>query len=352
MWNANLPKVVDELNQRAEAFAIGELQKIRVKLKGMRQASSHKLFSDTTTTDQYAFHHGGRTELQFNIGLEALADGEYLRHGVAFSLETSRSLPNIEVLIPKIKLFNEFLQSNEENFTGFEMWHFTNGVRSPNRSPRPIDASLIETGVFIFLGALQHSESVDYDLILRDFDRLLSLYKFVESGGAISPYVDSPTTFAFRYGNRQKMRSTSVNRTMAELSVSLRHNELQDQLHRQLCVEFGVDNVGTELPNGIGGRIDAVACTPTGNVYFEIKVGHNLQACIREAVGQLVEYSYWPGTQRATRLVIVGEPAIDGPCAAYLKLLRDELSIPIDYRQIVCEVHTPDKLETPDSFSK
>ncbi|MCW3084023.1 MAG: hypothetical protein JWP12_1389 [Bacteroidetes bacterium] len=46
-----------------------------------------------------------RKELQFNIGYDI--SEQFLRYGVAFSLEASRSLPNpVEVLQPKIQLFN------------------------------------------------------------------------------------------------------------------------------------------------------------------------------------------------------------------------------------------------------
>lgn len=61
---AAVAEAAAELNQRARGRAIGDSR---------------------TTFDSYAFHVGGRTELQFNIGLES--GDEDLRYGVAFSLE-------------------------------------------------------------------------------------------------------------------------------------------------------------------------------------------------------------------------------------------------------------------------
>ncbi len=141
-----------ELNQQSSGFTIGGLQQIRVQLKGLNHASSRAIFSGATTFENWAFHHGGRSELQFNIGFESLNSVEYLRHGVAFSLETSRSLPSIDVLVPKMGLFNEFLRRNEEDMSGFQMWHFRGGERFPSHQPGAITADLIEKGVFIFLG--------------------------------------------------------------------------------------------------------------------------------------------------------------------------------------------------------
>ncbi len=336
MSKLTISRAVEQLHQRTSAYAIGALQELRVHLKGLQRTSSRTIFSSATTYDTYAFHHGGRSELQFNIGLESLESKEYLRYGVAFSLETSRSLPNIDILIPKIRLFNEFLADNIAALSGLEMWHFKNNERSHNRFPAAIPAALVRPGVFVFLGALQPTDQVDYDEILARFDLLLPLYKFVESNGAVPPYKDSPATFAFRVGNRTKMSSTIVSQTERQLSISLRHNELQAALFAELCAEYGPDNVGTETTSGSGGRIDAVVKGVEGYTFYEIKVGHSPQACVREAIGQLLEYSYWPGSQNAVSLVIVGEPALDSHCTAYLERLRRDLSIPISYRQILC----------------
>lgn len=333
MPNLTISQVADEINERASAHAIGELQEIRKRLKGRVGSSCRTIFSRQTTFECYAFHHGGRSELQFNIGVDD-EEEKYVRHGVAFSLETGRNLPSIEVLIPKIRLFNEFLQANIELLSNFEMWHFQNGQRSSNRSPTAITADVIQSGTFIFLGVLQPIGHVDYNRILADFDLLLPLFKFVESNGAVSPYKDSPGTFTFRAGNRAKKSSTTASQTARQLSVELRHNELQAALYSKLCAEHGAENVGTEQPSGSGGRIDTVVKMKDGYTFFEIKVGQSLQACIREAIGQLLEYSYWPSSKCAISLVVVGEPPLDSECRAYIERLRRDLSIPISYRQI------------------
>ncbi|HLX70843.1 MAG TPA: hypothetical protein VKV04_14535, partial [Verrucomicrobiae bacterium] len=86
-----------ELNDAARSHPIGALQEIRAELHG-KQQSGHKIFSSQTITEDWAFHHGGRSELQFNIGFDG-SDGKNLRSGVAFSFETSRSFPKIGRLI-------------------------------------------------------------------------------------------------------------------------------------------------------------------------------------------------------------------------------------------------------------
>jgi hypothetical protein len=105
-------------------------------------------------------------------------------------------------------------------------------------------------------------------------------------------------------------------------------------LFDELCEEYGKKYVGTEIGDGSGGRIDAVVKTDSGYIFFEIKVGQSLQACIREAIGQLLEYSFWPGSQQAASLVVVGEPPLDNESRVYLKKLRERFSVPIMYRRV------------------
>jgi hypothetical protein len=53
-----------------------------------------------------------------------------------------------------------------------------------------------------------------------------------------------------------------------------------------------------------------------------------------EGLAQILEYSYWPGAQEAERLVIVGEPSLDGDAERYLATLKERFSLPIEYQQI------------------
>src|SRR5947207_3911164 len=128
----NIRAIADKLNALAPQHRIGELQKIRTQLKRLKRRPGEKIFSTHTTSDDWAFalHHGGRTELQFNIGHE---NGD-LRHGVAFSFQLSQTLKSIDVLVPKVKFFNDFMDLNAGEFKDMRMWHYDDG-RSEDRPP-------------------------------------------------------------------------------------------------------------------------------------------------------------------------------------------------------------------------
>jgi len=117
----DIADVAAKLNEMASSHLIGQLQDIRKALHGFDRRPRDKIFSGQTTFENWAFHHGGRTELQFNIGRETSETGEVLRHGIAFSFETNQTLPLIDVLVPKAGLFNDYLRSNPDDFGDMRM---------------------------------------------------------------------------------------------------------------------------------------------------------------------------------------------------------------------------------------
>lgn len=136
MSTPTIHAIAEELNERARTHPIGTLQEFR------KHRLETELFRvNTQTTQEYwACHWGGRTELQFNIGLEGSSK---LRHGVAFDFEPSRSYAPAEliaILTPKVKLFNRFVQDHSEICTDMELWAWDckNGeevYRAPRANP-------------------------------------------------------------------------------------------------------------------------------------------------------------------------------------------------------------------------
>ncbi len=325
--------VAAALNERASGHPIGQLQETRKALKGFDRRPGDKLFSAQTINADWAFHHGGRTELQFNIGREESDAGEVLRHGVAFSFEPSQTLPTIDVLVPKAGLFNDYLRSNPDDFGDMRMWHWYKS-RSADRLPGPIPESLTAKGVFVFLGKCQLAESIDYELILADFDRLLPLYRYVESGGAYEPVpLPAKTGFAFKAGCSPKPYAATATLAAKVLDLDLRHNLLQGKLAQHLVAGYGVENVSTEQASGAGTRIDAVVRQGDQYWFYEIKTARTPRVCLREAVGQLLEYAFWPRGQdpAASRLVVVGELPLDADASEYLHRLTSGFGLPLEY---------------------
>ena len=330
-------EIRDELNRLASNYKVGGLQDIRKDLKQFKQRPGSKIFSDQTTKQDYAFHHGGRSELQFNIGFDG-SEGTELRHGVAFSLEPSQTLPDIEVLRPNIARFNEYIAQFAQRFPKMRMWHYEYDAdekyyhRSEDYFPCPIQSSRIEPKTFIFAGWINPIKKVDCDQILADFDRLLPLYRYVESRKNLPLIeVNDDEEFRFKPGCTIKKTSAQARKSADPVDVSLRHNVLQEKLYQQLCKKYGKKNVGTEHPSGNGMRVDAVVKSGDDYFFYEIKTYSNARACIRDAIGQLLEYSFWPGGRNARKLVVVGEHKLCSDGKRYIKLLTDQFNLPLEY---------------------
>jgi hypothetical protein len=250
---------------------------MRAELKSLTRRPGHVIFSSLSTTEEFAFHHGGRRELQFNIGFETVAGVREFRHGVAFSFETSRSLPTLDELYPKVARFNDCVRQDLESFADLRMWHFDQEERSGDYLPGPIPSELARKGVFVFLGRRQPVDRpIDYEAVLLDFDRLLQLYQYVESRGELK--AAHPAQFTFRPGCSAKAASTSGTHAQMQLDIALRHNEIQRALFHRLVEQYGADNVGTECPSLFGTRVDVVVRDGPNWWYYEIKTSHGCRS--------------------------------------------------------------------------
>lgn len=330
----NIPAIADKVNDLALAHPIGKLQDIRTQLKNLKRRPGDKIFSKHTIFDNYAFHHGGRKELQFNIGYADGESSDYLRYGVAFSFETGQTLPSIDVLVPQVKFFNDFMALNADDFSDMRMWHYDEDGRSEDRPPGAIPSALVTEGVFVFMGNRQPPKKIDYESVLDDFDRLLPLYRYVESRGATAPVPLPKTGFSFKAGASKKVKTAKATLPEKELDLDLRHNLLQEALYQRLVTKYGKDNVRTEQPSGVGTLIDIVVKMNDEYWFYEIKTALTARACLREAIGQLLEYSFWPGAQEPARFIVVGESTLDKDGQEYLSRLRKRLSLPIEYAAI------------------
>lgn len=110
---------------------------------------------------------------------------------------------------------------------------------------------------------------------------------------------------------------------------------MQTQLHRELVAEHGYDHVFVEQQApGNGGRVDVLVEKGSLRIIYEIKTASSARGCIREAMGQLLDYGCWPSGQAAERLVVVGEPDLQAFEARYLAMLNKNFPRPLEYRSV------------------
>ena len=337
----DIEEIVQILNDESDRFEFGKLQEIRKEHRGLRRKPCRTPFGWKAIfpDEGYAYHVGGHDELQFNV---SLGEGN-LCWGVAISLQESRSIPNpVEMLSPKLNKLNEFIcRHGDDHLNEFLMWHcHPSEGWSDDRSPEVVTQCLYTEGVVIFLGKYEQVDAFDPETILRDFDRLLPLYKYVEFGMSDFSILDDKPGFTFRPGHRldssERRYWTEAMRETGRIEVSLRHRQIQDVLYEELRSKLG-NHVVAEHTDGADGRVDLIAQRGDDLEFYEIKIGPSARLCIRQALGQLMEYGFWPGpgAERPAKLFVVGEPSPDREAEDYLQSLREEFKIPIYYRQVV-----------------
>jgi len=181
----NFQIIAEEIDQLSANFRIGNLQNIR-KALGKPNPKTKKIFHPFTIKNNYAFHYGGRREIQFNIGKEGTQCSPLFRFGIAFSFQTNRNLKDISIFEPKIQRYNEFCKGHYDilSKSGLKRWCWIGPKDDRERTNLRgfiIDkAKLFKPGNFIFLGKEINFNDYSPNEVLALFDSLLPLYEYVE----------------------------------------------------------------------------------------------------------------------------------------------------------------------------
>lgn len=336
-----LAAILARLNSLAPSHDLGRLQALRKEVKGLDRRPTVLPFPSEPNDPDWAFHVGGRQEMQFNVGYDKDEEGALaLRHGVAFSFEPAQVLPDPEgTLLPLVAHFNDYVRAHADRLDDVRLWTWRGSTRGPSRPLGPLRADEARHGVFVFAGWLGPRSPSEDDLhtILRDLDRLMPLYETVLRAGAGEAAAGAPPPTPPGGGTTMsKGRTRTVVQHPARLiDVSLRHREIQKALHGELVRRHGPDAVRHEHPTVLGGRVDLRVDEGDGRiVYYEVKTAATARGCIREALGQLLEYAHWPGVEPVHKLVVASDRPLDDNAAAWLRELGDRYGLALRYFEV------------------
>lgn len=134
---------------------------------------------------------------------------------------------------------------------------------------------------------------------------------------------------ARRRGHKGPIKPRTVFRSPTPASeYSIEHWKMQKKLVRMLQKKYGKERVIAELD-----YVDVTVITPTGTQFYEIKSDKEPRSVIRHALGQLLEYAYYPGRKNAQppKLFIVGRNPLDRPDRLYLNDLKTRFRLDFEY---------------------
>lgn len=149
------------------------------------------------------------------------------------------------------------------------------------------------------------------------------------------PQIGQLGDFTFRPGHNAKKGKGEGRSTYKKPSedFDLFHNRIQTALFEHLKSLHGEANVGTEISTGRRTLVDAVVKHDTQYTFYEIKTSQSVRQCIRDALGQLLEYAYFGNPVSVKELVVVSPYKTNSEVNRYLSALRKQYRLPIYYRQ-------------------
>ena len=157
---------------------------------------------------------------------------------------------------------------------------------------------------------------------------------FDESFGAIS-HVTKRSNRRARKPVDVKSENTVHGGVYERASYNPIHNKVQNNIKAILQESKDYTKVIEEK-----NYVDLTAIHKNGDIhYFEIKT-NTARLSIREALGQILEYSDYPDVIRASKLIIVSVKPLDGSDRKYMKHLREKYHIPVWYRHYSLDTNT------------
>lgn len=128
--------------------------------------------------------------------------------------------------------------------------------------------------------------------------------------------------------NIQSHRRT-INRSYI---VEQKHNKIQEALKTKLVKEYGKENVLLEE-----NFVDVKVIQPNYIGLYEVKSSSWASDCVREALGQILLYSYRDQDEREKKIYVVGQYPANEQDNGYINYIKDKLKLDFEYLNIEFE---------------
>lgn len=113
-----------------------------------------------------------------------------------------------------------------------------------------------------------------------------------------------------------------------EIVRSAVHSKIQNALYSYLSKKYGASCVSYEKD-----YVDLAVKSAAEVIFYEIKTANTVRSCIREAIGQLLDYAAYPHNRRAARLIVVSDVEPRSDDVAYLEHIRQKHRLNLYYQQ-------------------
>lgn len=114
--------------------------------------------------------------------------------------------------------------------------------------------------------------------------------------------------------------------------VEQKHNKIQEALKRKLVKEYGKENVLLEE-----NYVDVKLIQPNYIGLYEVKSSSYASECVREALGQILFYSYHDQDKRTKKIYVVGQYPANEQDYGYIEYVKDKLKLDFEYLNVELE---------------
>ncbi|MEC4005873.1 hypothetical protein OX283_014480 [Flavobacterium sp. SUN052] len=164
------------------------------------------------------------------------------------------------------------------------------------------------------------------------FDKVFGWYSGIQNGSIELEEYDEDEDFENEYAEEtgfaynEKSEESFNRNAISSVKVNLTHNIIQNSF-----IKFLKNNYPNENVKGERNRIDALRETASEVHIYEIKPYENVFTCIREGIGQLLDYSHQYKTTKEIKIYIVGPNEPNQKDLKFIDAIRDNLKIPFCY---------------------
>lgn len=174
----------------------------------------------------------------------------------------------------------------------------------------------------------------DGTLILTD-DNSITSYHYVLLHVNETPKIAQEADEEFVLGRchpERRFSGKSIKKKVEEkiIEYPFLHHQISKALEETLKTNHNA--VYPEHDTGFKTSIDIVAVKGGKKYFYEIKTSHDVKTCIRQGLGQLMEYSYYPNRNLADKVFLVTPHCLkDKKLIDYIETIRKQLRLPFYY---------------------
>jgi hypothetical protein len=135
-----------------------------------------------------------------------------------------------------------------------------------------------------------------------------------------------------RKGTTKRNTKTQIRTVNRSYIVEQKHNKIQEALRKKLAEKHGDENVILEE-----NYVDVKLIQPEYLGFYEVKSSSYASECIREALGQILLYSYHDQDKRKKKIFVVGQYPANKQDYGYIEYIKDNLDVEFEYLNVEIE---------------